>query len=111
MALPLKYYNNNLVGTLNLLDSMGRAGCKRVRFALMLCAALRAYRRCLEAPTSAALHARARHARMLGARMRHARALRALRSAALRTRRIALAAPSLLTEHAPSCAHPFAPTS
>ena len=31
VALPLKYYNNNLVATLNLLDSMGRHGCKRVR--------------------------------------------------------------------------------
>ena len=31
MALPLKYYNNNLVATLNLLESMGRHGCKRVR--------------------------------------------------------------------------------
>ncbi len=104
MALPLKYYNNNLVGTLNLLDSMGRAGCKRVR----LCFSLRAF---WKRPRCAALHARARHAHTLGARARHARALRALRSAALRTRRIALAAPSLLTEHAPSCAHPFAPTS
>lgn len=31
MSLPLKYYNNNLVATLNLLESMGRHGCKRVR--------------------------------------------------------------------------------
>ena len=31
MALPLKYYNNNLVGTLNLLESMGRHNCKRAR--------------------------------------------------------------------------------
>ena len=33
VALPLKYYNNNLVATLNLLESMGRHGCKRVRAA------------------------------------------------------------------------------
>jgi hypothetical protein len=31
VALPLKYYNNNLVGTLNLLESMGRHNCKRAR--------------------------------------------------------------------------------
>jgi len=31
VSLPLKYYNNNLVATLNLLESMGRHGCKRVR--------------------------------------------------------------------------------
>ena len=31
VALPLKYYNNNLVATLNLLESMGRHGCKKAR--------------------------------------------------------------------------------
>ena len=32
MALPLKYYSNNLTGTLNLLASMGAHGCKKLIF-------------------------------------------------------------------------------
>ena len=32
VAKPLLYYNNNLVGTLNLLASMGKHGCKRLIF-------------------------------------------------------------------------------
>lgn len=31
VAKPLLYYNNNLIGTLNLLDSMSKNNCKNVR--------------------------------------------------------------------------------
>ena len=57
MALPLKYYNNNLVATLNLLESMGRHGCKRVRNAPTASARRGAF--CLSAPKAAHIALRA----------------------------------------------------
>jgi UDP-glucose 4-epimerase len=30
VVMPLHYYNNNIIGTINLLDAMTRHGCKEV---------------------------------------------------------------------------------
>jgi UDP-glucose 4-epimerase len=32
VRMPLRYYNNNIIGTLNLLDAMTRHGCKQIVF-------------------------------------------------------------------------------
>jgi UDP-glucose 4-epimerase len=36
VVMPLHYYNNNIIGTINLLDAMTRHGCKEVLRAWVL---------------------------------------------------------------------------